>query len=237
MNNSRTKIGIALAATAVILLSGCMSTDSPTAPETVAVDYTESSASWAPKEPIDHPTYTDAEQLEWRQQWLESLAAQSDIQDPPEIDLIRWTTTPQDAGHAAAVCLTEAGFPASYDEAAGGIIFDGGGVPDSQTEALNSASFVCNSQYTPVPGLRTDWNADQLGLLYDYWTEAYVPCVEARGYAVEEPPSREVYVDTFYTVPDNRWYPEIALWNLPEAERDEVSAACPIMPAPEHFYG
>ncbi|MDO5646163.1 MAG: hypothetical protein Q4G21_10835 [Dermabacter sp.] len=237
MDISRTRIGIAIAATVTLLLSGCSSTDSPTAAEATAVDYTESSASWAPKEPIKHRTYTEAEKLEWRQQWLASMAAQMNIENPPEIELVRWTTTPDDADQAEAACLTEAGFPATYDEAGGGVLFDGGGVPTSQEEALNNAYFTCYSQYTPLPSLRTEWNADQLGLIYDYWTEAFVPCVEARGYTVEEPPSRAVYIDTFDSDLDNRWWPEEAIVFLPETERQQVGKACPIMPAPEHFYG
>ncbi|MDO5646164.1 MAG: hypothetical protein Q4G21_10840 [Dermabacter sp.] len=232
-----TRAAGAFVAAAALFLSGCTSTTSPSGAETAAADYTESSASWAPKESIKHRTYTEAEKWERRQQWLASMASEMNIENPPEIDLIRWTTTPQDTGQAEAACLTEAGFPATYDEVSGGVVFGDGGVPDSQTGALYNASFTCYSQYTRVPGLLTDWSTDQLGMLYDYWTEAFVPCVEARGYTVEEPPSREVYVDTFFEFRDDQWRPEDALKLLPQAEREEVGKACPVMPASEHFYG
>lgn len=220
---------------AVTVLGGCNApfNETPDDPTPDTID----ASTWAPSQPISHPTYTEAEQLEWREGWLISMAQESGMVDPPEVDLIRWTTSMREYQESYAECSTNAGFPQTLDTL--GLPYFDPPPPASQKEALDLVLYTCNAQYSPLPQLMDDWSPDQLGLLWDYWNEAFLPCLEAQG--VELPdgpvPSRETYVETFYSDPDSRWWPYEALFSLPEDRLDPVAAMCPPYPPDEHFYG
>ena len=189
---------------------------------------------WVPHEEITHPTYTDAELEEYRNSYLEKRA-QVLTTPPPDVELIRWTTTLADDSSAQAACLTEAGFPAEprYDS---GVSFSPG-VPEEQEDALNLAMYVCAAQYTPVPALTTDWTPEQIGMAWDYWNEAFIPCLQRNGVTIPDidPPSRQTYIDSFFTGP-REWYPPT--WIASRDDRaNEIAEECPPMPPHKYFYG
>lgn len=84
----------------------------------------------------------------------------------------------------------------------------------------------------------TDLNPDQLGMLWDYWTEAYLPCLSAHGASVQtDYPTREAFIADFYS--EQRWWAEnnIPLTEWGERKLTEVYKACPVYPPTEYFFG
>lgn len=61
--------------------------------------------------------------------------------------------------------------------------------------------YVCQAQYPMDPGFAQDWTDEQLGIVYDYWEQYYIPCMEAHGHPVDDTdkPSRETYIAAFHT--------------------------------------
>lgn len=238
LNTRVRNTGFALTVVA-IALTGCTSaTTAPEAtPTSATIDANSEAVSpedWVPHEVITHPTYTDEELEDYRDAYLEKRA-QVLTAPPPEVELIRWTTTLADDSSAQAACLTDAGFPAEprYDS---GVSFDPG-VPEAQEEALNLAMYVCAAQYTPVPALTTDWTPEQIGMAWDYWNEAFIPCLQSEGVSVPDidPPSRQAYIDSFFTG-SREWYPPT--WIASRDDREyEIAEECPPMPPHKYFYG
>lgn len=226
---------IALAVSAVIVaISGCTAeppaTEASASPSAAAVDPKE----WVPDEEISHRTYTDEELDQYRSEYLAEQA--EDLESPaPDVELIRWTTTQADNSKALTECLTDAGFPAE-PSLLGGASYEPP-VPAAQEDALQLAWYTCSAKYTPVPALTTDWTPEQIGLAWDYWTEAFIPCLEAQGVPIpdEEVPSRQRYVDTFYTT-DSRWLPTTWIYGKGE-DADAVAEVCPPRPPHKYFYG
>src|SRR5690606_27231401 len=94
----------AMCVTALLTLgaSGC----SPAAPSegrsNENIDETTSTVSpedWVPHERIAHRTYTDAELDDYRESYLSARAEQLTT-PPPEVELVRWTTTLADDASA-----------------------------------------------------------------------------------------------------------------------------------------
>ncbi|MBB5830448.1 hypothetical protein [Brachybacterium aquaticum] len=229
----RLRLAAVIALSALITLTGCSDTPSST-PTPQHTTTAEDPHTWVPDEPIEHPTYSKEELDEYRSAYLDERAGLLDS-PPPDVELIRWTTTPEDNWETTVTCLTEAGFPAEVGPT-GGTVFTPP-VPTSQEDALLLAQYICDAQYTPVPALRTDWTPEQIGMAWDYWTEAFIPCLESNGVTIPDvpTPSRETYIDTFFDGP-RAWYPPD--W-IPhdQPRRERIAESCPPMPPHEYFYG
>lgn len=233
--------GAWVGAATVMLLVGCTADGSAgpassAPPPTGDLELEVTSADWVPDHPIEHTTYTEEERLAWRDEWMASQARQWEIADPPEVELVRWMSVRDEYERVYSDCLTAAGFPSKVNWE-GYSVFDPG-VPESHTEALNLAIYICQSQYPLVPQLSSELTDEQLGMWWDYWTEAYLPCLEAHGVGVQaEYPTRETFVAEFYS--ENRWW---APDNLPvltwsEAKLAELTKLCPVYPPAEYFFG
>lgn len=94
------------------------------------------------------------------------------------------------------------------------------------------------SSITPFPldpGYVEDFSEPQLRAPYDYFVEAYVPCLESirRPYP-NSPPSKDVFVTRFLSRGDDFmawWPPDVITGNDARA-----GAACPELPPPEVFF-
>ncbi len=187
---------------------------------------------------IDPVSFTDAEREEYRQESLARFAEQAGLTDPPEgVEVIAWTQGKVENGEALAECLQEAGFPA-VSNASGGIIFDPG-VPESQVKALDLADYICQGKYPLDPVYAQEWTQDQLRLVYDYWDEYFIPCMEAHGHPIDtgDQPSREAYVAAFHTPDRISWWPNDAFRALPLEEQKSLARSCPPYPPDEAMYG
>ena len=211
--------------------SGTTDDQSTAAPEASEWDPQE----WEPTVEIAPPSMSDAERMALRDERLERLRPEN-MTDPPEVDLVRWTEGHADHGEAIAACLNEAGFPAIA--APRGIAFEPG-VPDSQTEALNLASHVCRSKYSLDPIYTQEWTSDQVGLIYDYWEQYFIPCMADHGHTIStaEKPSRDAYVSAFHTPDRISWWPNRAFSTLDRDEQTDLIDECPPYPPDDIFYG
>lgn len=196
--------------------------------------------SWKPSEVITPPTYTEEEKLALRDESLESLASWLKIPDPPGIDLVRWTNTVENSV-ALENCLQEAGYDWVYDPADGSV--GGTAITDAQQIAFNATWYECEARYTLDPTYKGNWSDAQIGLMYDYWDEFFMPCLEAHGRTVtrSDQPTRERFIAEFTDVfwgSDTAWYPP---WDMPTEREPELRASlardCPPMPPDSTLYG
>lgn len=190
---------------------------------------------WVPPVKVELPKISDAERMSKRAEWLKTLAPK-DVK-APEVNLVRWTVPGAERGETMTKCLVDSGFPANFDGV--DAWYFNPPVPESQSEALTLASYVCESKYTMDPVYISTYTEDQLRVMYDYWTQYYVPCVRAHGipYDDSNKPTREVFVSTFYSDPGKRWFAYEATNSLPSTRRATIVKTCPEMPPNKDLYG
>lgn len=194
-------------------------------------------AAWVPTVRVTPVVFSEAERDRERAERLAKLAEDSGIDSPPEVELVRWTTTQSEYGEARATCLQEAGFPAVHD-GFGGTFYEPG-VPEAQDQALALAGYVCEAQYSPDPALRQDWSEEQLGVIYDYWDQYYIPCMAAHGVTIStaDQPSRATYIAAFHSADRVSWWPSNFFFGLSPDEQARLKAVCPPYPPADVFYG
>lgn len=190
---------------------------------------------WEPKVKVQLPTLSDEELVRARDEFLSWRVPKGTT--APKVDLVRWTKGTADYAETRARCLTEAGFKAVATPDGGTEYVDG--VPAEQEDALTLAAYVCDAKYTPDPRLVTDWNEDQLAVVYDYWMEYFIPCMAAHGHPIstDGAPSREVYISTFFDGKTKRWWPNETLQSLTGDDASKIRSACPGLPPDKALYG
>lgn len=163
------------------------------------------------------------------------MAQESNLVSPPSVERIRFSQGHFEYSANMASCLQEQGFPAVHE---GRSYSFRPGVPLAQEAALAEATYVCEARYMMDPVYAQDWSEAQLGLVYDYWTQYYIPCVEAHGYVVAgEPPSRQAYVSAFHTQDRIPWWPSDTTEMLSADKLAEIEGTCPAHPPDELMYG
>ena len=126
-----------------------------------------------------------------REEWLEGIAEMSDLEDPPEVDMVR-EVGEDEAGRVLAQCLTDAGFPSS--EVGDGVRTD---LEGEQEEAYELALYVCTAQYPPPMRYLQPLGDEQLRILYDYQSSEVVDCLVAAGFDRPTVPTLEVFIADF----------------------------------------
>jgi hypothetical protein len=169
---------------------------------------------------------TDPQAMEARALALEELALQLQIADPPEVELVRFIE-PTEWVMAQIDCLMAGGFAVAVTSDGSGI--DVSQVPASMTERGGSfmlAQYICEAQFSVVPGDQAGLGPNQLSALYDLYLGVQVPCLEAHGIAVSSPPSRQVFIDTYGT--DDMWIPYASVSHtIADADWLALNTACP----------
>lgn len=121
--------------------------------------------------------------------------------------------------NAFALCMREAGFEVDVDERVPS--FEAAAdLPEDQVEAYNATFDQCR---TRLGGPPVDATALDLPALYEA-TVAAKTCLEQLGYRVSQPPSMEVWIDSYERGP---WLPHSDLQGLSEAEWTRVNEKCP----------
>lgn len=190
--------------------------------------------SWEPAERIERVSMTEAEREQFWEDWVARHSEQFG-DDAPQVERVAWMDSSVAQGEMVAACMRESGFPeARADE--GAIVLDN--LPESQREAHNLAMFVCLSSYPVDPEISQDWNQAQIGLVYDYWDEYFIPCMDAHGYSIDTSarPSRESFVAEFHSGP-REWWPAHRYGGLPEEDRAALAGVCPPLPSDDVLYG
>jgi hypothetical protein len=65
---------------------------------------------------------------------------------------------------------------------------------------------------------------EEISELYGYYVEDLTPCLTRRGYRVDDPPSRDVFVKNYY---EGVWSPYLNVDPPTESEWDEINRECP----------
>lgn len=187
-----------------------------------------------PTEDEEPPTGTAASDFDY-EEYLEGLQEAMGIVNPPPTEMIRLVAADEKA-EAWRSCMQEAGWAVS-------VTFDGGlaSPPDlspEQFQAYERSHYVCHAQYPVDPStFPPPFGAEQIEILYRYYVEELTPCLEARGYEVEDPPTLEVFQDEF-TAAELSWVPYDAVppETLSEEAWAELNLACPQSPSDEVLY-
>lgn len=116
-----------------------------------------------------------------------------------------------------AQCLTEAGFPATYDPAEGMMQVNFGS--DDQYEAAEQAESACREQLGPAPVQAPLGDSEKLALYGEYFL-AY-ECLVEQGYQPKEPPSSQVWLSQYGSGQEG--YP----WDDPNSLEPFPEDACP----------
>ncbi len=145
----------------------------------------------------------------------------------PETGIVRYVEL-DEYFPTLASCMTEGGFPA--EAVAEGTVF--GDFPAEQAEAHELRYYTCLASYPAYDRYYLPFTKDQLRRVYVYYVEEATPCLEALGYAIDPPPSEQVFVDTYYS-PAGAWSPySSAIEQADTAGEDwyDVLAVCPQTP-------
>lgn len=248
MTTRRAFAQLTIAAVLVVIAAGCSSQGSqesssqqPAASDSASADSNtgdgmSETIDWEPTIEITPLAMTEEEKVAFRARWLDQMAEKAGVAN--DVELVRWTSRGMDDATAQATCLEEHGFAAEADPVEGGVAFPMG-VPESQSDALNLAIYSCAAQYSLDPIYLQEWTDDQLFLIWDYWEQAFIPCLEAEGIVVNRTnqPSKEAWMAAFHTPERISWWPQETMMALPEERYEEVSQICSPYPANEVFYG
>lgn len=143
----------------------------------------------------------------------------------PQATRERYVLEPEWAG-VMAVCLTEAGHPASAE--------DGGLRNDRQTglaedQAWDTAFTACSLRFPMDPRYRVPVNDEQIAFLYDYLVSVAMPYIEDLGGTVSTPPNLTDFTADYRT--GDNWSP---FWDVSgEFDRDAM-LTLPQLPAGFH---
>lgn len=211
--------GLTLAVVAALLLAGCTPSG-----ETSETDTAPASSTY------------DGEAL--RQSWLADIAQQRNLTDQPDVDLVRYVAI-DDWDQAMVDCLHEAGWTSAAVDEAGGVL--SGDVPTAQVGAMNLAFYTCAAEYSIEPKYLAPLSDAQLEVMYTYFVDTLVPCLEEHGHSIDEIPSHDTWLATAELAqqsPDGGYY-----WtpyeDVPASGGDSwrtLNEACPQNPPTENLY-
>ena len=158
---------------------------------------------------------------------LDDLALQLGIEDPPDVDLVRYVGA--DYVEVQDECIRAAGFP----RGPGGEF----STPPDQTEALHLAIYTCEAQYPIDPKYLEPLTNDQFEKIHEHLTQTAIPCLLALGYQVEPIPSKETYLATVNTPDEYTLSGALLSLGIGQLKTEEAIAQCPELPPIEVLYG
>lgn len=184
------------------------------------------------------PTF-DAALMSERQAQLDALAEQLKIGDQPDIPLIRFVDSSEWL-ETQLNCLEQAGYPVKATSDGQGIDFSD--IPAAQSaegSPLYFALYTCQAQYSPDPRDSQPLSDVQLSALYDYYTKTQVPCLEEHGIAVEPAPSRQTFIETYFSKTNPGWLPydSVDLKTMTDETWGAINRDCPQSPDNATLYG
>lgn len=167
---------------------------------------------------------TQAERDEFRQrladQWWGSLGLADELR-PALSDPV--VVPPEDWDVQYVTCMNAAGF-FEYVALSGGYEYTGDGV---MSEQENLANYSCSVGLQVKGEEQHVLGHEDANFRYDYFNEVLVPCLVMRGIDVEQPPTRQEYLETY-----GSWNPYWSVFDVARSPTSlrELSAACPPVP-------
>lgn len=116
------------------------------------------------------------------------MAAELGLADATRVPIVRFTS-PEEQFELVKDCYTEHGFEVEEQ----GSVFSVD-VPPGQRGAMNRVQYECLSRFPIADDYRQEFTGAEYEVIYAHYVETYIPCLEAQGYEVEEPPTRTVYL-------------------------------------------
>ncbi len=129
----------------------------------------------------------------------------------------------QEWPNVISACLNEVGFATTVED--GGINYSG---DTSQQKAYDLARYTCKAMFPIEPKYLVPLDAGKLSALYDDYTTRLVPCLEERGVVVPAAPSRQTFIDSYYS--GTTWEPYANTHTLSEDEWRKLNLECPQVP-------
>lgn len=158
---------------------------------------------------------------------LADLAEMYGIQDPPEVDPIRHIT-PSESKILIDECMRGRG----WSVVDGHIQFT-----SEQRDSLNMDSYICAAQYPVRQEYLQPLDAASWGRIYDYWVSETVPCLNSEGLTVNEPPTRETFVERRAWTPDSDAVRDQVRDRVSQGEYPDIehvfTEVCPVSPPEE----
>ncbi len=150
----------------------------------------------------------------------------------PEAERVRFIS-PDEWAQVQVDCLNGEGFRAEASSDGG--LAPSAQIPEAQMEGYAIARYICTVKYPFDPKYLAPISPEQIDLVYDYYVDTLIPCLEREGYPVDDPPSRALFRDTYET--EDRWMPYEVLLGSSQSEWDRVGGICPQMPSASYLFG
>ena len=150
---------------------------------------------WTPRNPLARQIVSAAEADRRRSAHLAAVARRLGLVDPEVPPLLRWLW-PEEIGRVVGGHLAAEGWDVSPSVDGHG--FAVGDIHDR--DAFASDLFAAHARYTVDTRVLVDDDAglhvteEQRRIEWEYLTEALLPCLAERGYAVPEPPTFEQFL-------------------------------------------
>lgn len=157
--------------------------------------------------------------------FVTGLAEKYGLDSPIEADLVRWVDL-HEWSTVQANCLSEHGFSVEPNPQGG---INWGEIPPEQAQAQRLAAAQCEARYPIDPRFNMQLPLRRAENQYAFLVETQMPCVERAGYVVSAPPSKQTWLEQYYTT-GSAWDPfvEAAEQSGPGTEGlDSLYQACP----------
>lgn len=128
-------------------------------------------------------------------------------------------------------CMVESGWPVATTPD-GGIEYPE--VTPEQADKMVADFDGCNHEKFPIdPNYLEPYTESQMTYLYQWYLDESIPCLEDLGYDGFDPPSLNVFIDTFET--PTRWAPYLDIDNeqIPTGAWYTLNEECPQYPPAE----
>lgn len=176
------------------------------------------------------PYEPSAADIEAWESWYQTVLANSQVSDPLPVSVedVRWWSSVLDQTDAQMQCWNEHGYLAEQTGWGEWSTEWPKSEHDPEFERMELYCFVTNAFHGFLGGLAID--SAEAERLYRYQIDVVVPCLEAQGYTVSEPPSFEVYAESIGTAEVWSPFTEVAASIEDGAIIAELSDACHASP-------
>lgn len=245
MTSLRIPATAALVAAVALTLTGCVGRESGgvggsstvAAPPTATAEKTWDASQWVPTERIEPLLTTEAEKEAAQREQVERMAREAGTPELLQVRRMDWSSTTLESSQKIGECMAAAGFPVEVTPT-GALRYPT--PPESQKRAWNLAENTCAVKHPVDPAYAHDWTEPQLRLVYDYWDQYLIPCLEAQGLHVDTSsrPSKESFVTSFFTQDRHDWWPySTTMVGVSEEREAQIAQTCPELPPQDVFWG
>ncbi len=157
---------------------------------------------------------------------LDEIASAGQMDDPPEVDIVRWTN-PEDNAAVLVDCLSGHGFVAQLTESG-----FGSNIPDDQWDAYHLAYYTCTAQYPARLDIDRPPSEVEVEAAYWHMKNQFLPCLAGEGYGGISTPTREVYEASLRGESVDPVFTELtSVHDIGDSELLVLLDKCPMLPS------